>query len=143
MTVMFPKTVLRHSIDKASRSLLLRCLLYTSLITGFAAIALFVFPRLFLLLLGTKYLEADTLLRYYGVMMFFFSMSVVITYHNLAIKRYRSIYISATLYLFGLILIGIYHSNMIQVLQILLLTSVIVFCLMTMSIIRVIRAGMG
>ena len=136
-TVMFPKIVERHTANRNTRRILIRTLLYTGLLTGIGAIFFWLFPKFFLGLpptWGDKYLPASSLLKYYGIAMFFFSLTAVLVYYNLALNRYQFIYGSMFIAVISLILICIYHSKLIHVLQIFLLSNIVLFTLMCISV---------
>lgn len=134
-TVMFPKIVESFTKGKDTRLLLVKSLLFTGALTGMAAIAFTFFPKLFLFAIGKEYLDAEPLLRYYGPLMFFSSLTAIMVYYSLGIKRYRNIYIFASLIIAELILISIFHSNSIEVLRVILAINMILFVLMCIGVI--------
>ena len=76
---------------------------------------------------GEKYLGAESLLKFYGIFIFFFSLTIILVYNSLAKNRYWFVYLFAAFSVLEVGLIWLYHSSLILVLQILLLMSVIMF----------------
>ena len=126
--IMYPKAVEAHTKNNETRGLLKRSLLYTGIPTGLLAILFFIIPKSILgILYGTEYLEAESLLKLYGIFIFFFSLTIVLVYNSLAKNRYGFVYLFSALSLLELVLIWLYHDSLILVLQIFLIMSVISF----------------
>jgi len=135
-TVMFPKIVECFTKGRDTRPLLVKSLLFTGTLTGIAAISFALLPKLFLLAPGKQYLDAEPLLRYYGPLMFFSSLTAIMVYYSLGIKRYVNIYIFATLTFTELILICLFHSSLIEVLRVILAMNMIIFTLMCLGVLN-------
>jgi O-antigen/teichoic acid export membrane protein len=125
-TVMYPKIVEAHVKNDKTRGLLNRSLFYTLLPVGLAAILFYLLPKFLLgIFYGDEYLEAEILLKYYGIFIFFFSLVTVFLYNSLANNRYRFVYLFVVFSIFELVLIWFYHYSLIFIIQILLVMSVI------------------
>jgi len=133
-TVMFPKIVESYTKGRDTRLLLIKSLLFTGALTGTAAISFSIFPKLFLFALGKGYMDAEPLLRYYGPLMFFSSLTAIMVYYSLGIKRYRNIYIFASMTLVELILIFFFHSTLIEVVEVILVINMMMFGLMCIGV---------
>jgi O-antigen/teichoic acid export membrane protein len=76
---------------------------------------------------GAEYIGAAPLIRLYGIAMFFFCLTVVLMYYNLAVHSLKYVYIFVffTFLLIGLL--SVFHSSMIEMITILLVTNVALF----------------
>lgn len=129
-TAMYPKVIEAHAKKDDTSGLLKRSLIYTSIPSGLLVIAFILFPKFFLgLFYGEEYLEADSLIVLYGPFMFFFSLTAVLVYYNLAKNRYGFIYLFVFLSCFEIILIWFFHNSLIFILEILLIMNIIIFIL--------------
>jgi len=127
-TVMYPKVVEAHTQKSETRNILNKSLLYTGLSAGAAAILLYILPNFFLgLFYGEEFLGAGSFLKIYGIFIFFFSLTTVLVYNSLAKNRYGFIYLFAALSFLEIGLIWLYHSSILNVIQIFLIISVITF----------------
>ena len=125
-TVMYPKIVEAHTTNSDTKSIFKRSMLYTGVPTGLLVTVLWLFPKFFLgIFYGGDYIEAESLLKLYGPFMFFFSLTAVMVYYNLAKNRYLLIYLLTCISLVELGLIFIYHSSMVTILQMLLVTNIV------------------
>jgi len=126
--VMYPKVVEGYAKKAITKGLLNRSLLYTGLPTGLLVLVLWMFPGFFLeIFFGSNYLVAKSLLQLYGPMMFFFSLTTVFVYYNLARNRYGFVCLFTAYTVLELILVWMYHSSIMLILQILLLMTVLFF----------------
>ena len=126
--VMFPKVSELHAQNKVTVSLLNRCLMYTGIVSGAAAIGCLLFPSFVVnIVFGAEYIGAAPLIRLYGIAMFFFCLTVVLMYYNLAVHSLKYVYIFVffTFLLIGLL--SVFHSSMIEMITILLVTNVALF----------------
>ena len=126
--VMFPKVSEMHTQNKGTFGLLNRCLIYTGMLSGVAAIGCFFFPSsVAKLVFGSEYIGAAPLIRLYGVAMFFFSLTVVVMFYNLAVHSLGYVYIFAffTFLLIGLL--SLFHSSMMEMITILVVIEVMLF----------------
>jgi len=126
-TALFPKVIDAHVKNRDTKGILRRALVYTGLPSGILVIFFILFPRFFLGFYGEKYLDADSLLVLYGPLMFFFSLTAVLIYYNLARNRYRFIYLFAILSLIEVSLIWFTHTDLTSILNIILVTNIIIF----------------
>ena len=126
--VMFPKVSEMHTQNKGTFGLLNRCLIYTGMLSGVAAIGCFSFPSsVARIVFGSEYIGAAPLIRLYGVAMFFFSLTVVVMFYNLAVHSLGYVYIFAffTFLLIGLL--SLFHSSLMEMITILVVIEVMLF----------------
>jgi O-antigen/teichoic acid export membrane protein len=130
--VMYPKVVEGHTKRERTKSILNRGLMYTCLPTGLLVLLFWLFPGFFLgLFFGNDYLVAEPLLQLYAPLMFFFSLTTVIVYYNLARNRYGFVLLFTAFSIVELVLVWLYHNPLILILQIFLIMIVIFFVLGT------------
>jgi O-antigen/teichoic acid export membrane protein len=126
-TVMYPKVIEAHAKNRDTKSILNRSLFYTGVPSALMVIALWIFPGFFLkITYGEDYLEAESLLGLYGLMMFFFSLNSIFIYYYLAKNRYGLIYLFAIFSTIELGLVWFYHSSMSQIIQMFLVINIII-----------------
>lgn len=126
--VMFPKVSEMHTQKKDTIGILNRCLFYVGILSGTVAIGYFFFPSLAAkIMFGSEYIGAAPLVRLYGVAMFFFSLTVVLMFYNLAIHSLRYIYVFASFTFLLIGLLSLFHSSMIQMITILLVVNLALF----------------
>ena len=89
---------------------------------------MYTFPKFFLgVLYGEEYLVAEPLLRYYGIFIFFFSLSTVLVFNSLAKNRYGFVYLFGIFSFLSLGFVWMYHGSLILIIQIFLVISIISF----------------
>jgi O-antigen/teichoic acid export membrane protein len=128
-TVMFPKAAEMNCLGRNTFKLLNRCLLYTGLLSGSAAAAFALYPRLLLVIFGPSYLDATLITILYAALMFLFSLIIVIAQYCLATNDLIYTYILVFFTLFELLLIGLIHESILQVVGGLLVINMVLLIL--------------
>ena len=127
--VMFPKAAEMNYLGKSTFSLLNRCLIYTGLLSGSAAAAFALYPRLVVMIFGSGYLDASLITVIYVALMFLFSLIIVIAQYCLATNDLTYTYLLVFFTLFELGLITVVHESVLQVVEGLLLINLILLIL--------------
>ena len=68
---------------------------------------------------GEHFFEADVLLMYYGIFIFFFSLVIVFVYHSLAKNQYGFVLFFVALSIIEIGVVWVYHTSLLQIIQIL------------------------
>jgi O-antigen/teichoic acid export membrane protein len=126
-TALYPKVIDAHIKNQDTKRILRRGMVYTGIPSGILVIFLILFPRFFLGFYGEKYLDADSLLILYGPLMFFFALTAVLVYYNLAKNRYWFIYTFVALSMIEVGLVWMFHATLISILQIMLVMNIVIF----------------
>lgn len=132
-TVMFPKIVELSSRKKDTLVLVIKSMCYTSILGGILAISYILFPSQLLIVYGSNFSDASVLLPYYGILMFFFSLSAVLVYYNLALKRHFFIYIFGLFTVVELVFVSIFHDSLEQVILLFMGFNILLFCVMGLT----------
>ncbi len=125
---LFPKVVRLKAEGKSPSKLLINALIYISLIIIAECIVFFIAPTFVVnAIYGKSYLAAVPLIGILGIALGIFSLIQIFMTYNLAIEKYNFIY----LFLIGIIIeiIGIYfyHSSLLDIVKIVLITTVLIF----------------
>jgi O-antigen/teichoic acid export membrane protein len=128
-TVMFPKAAEMNCLGKSTFKLLNRCLIYTGLLSGSAAAAFALYPKLVVMIFGSGYSDASLITVIYVVLMFLFSMIIVIAQYCLATNELIYTYLLVLFTLFELGLIAVIHESVLQVVEGLLVINLILLIL--------------
>lgn len=114
-TVMFSKVTEAHSLGRSTIELIRRSLLYVVLIGGAVTMAYFVMPETLLsVLYGAAYSPAAPALRIMGVAMLLMCVAQVFLNYGLAIDRYSFIAIIAMFTGVQIVLMLIFHDDLVQ-----------------------------
>jgi len=126
--VMFPKVSEMNASGKSTREMLNKSLFYTAILSGSLAIGYWFFPSLVIKIpFGDVYLEAMPLVRFYGITMLFFSLSVVFMRYSLAIHDIKYVYGFAFFTFLEIVLLAIFHETMVEMILILMVINVLLF----------------
>lgn len=127
--VMFPKAAEMNCLGKSTFNLLNRCLIYTGLLSGSAAAAFALYPRLVVMIFGSGYSDASLITVIYVALMFLFSLIIVIAQYCLATNDLIYTYLLVFFTLFELGLITVIHESVLQVVEGLLVINLILLIL--------------
>lgn len=131
-TVLFPMIVKRHVDRIDPRPLLSKGLLFTGALTGAVALLLYLVPGAFLsFFYGDKYLDAQDLLRYYGLMVFFFSLTQVLVFYHLARSNFGFLTAFCNFMVLEVVAISVIHASMDQMVMVLLVMNAVLFLIGT------------
>ncbi len=117
--VMFPMVSEAHAKNEHTKQILLRALLYTSLLSGSVALVYLFIPGVTVLLFGPVYSPALPLVGPYGIAMFFFSLTWVIVFYNLAVHNLRYISLLASLTALETALLLLFHATALEMILVL------------------------
>jgi len=126
--VMFPKVsdLMEKGLDYFST--LKKALALVFLISSAASLSFLLVPAWFILpLFGEAYLPAASLLFLFGLSMLFFALSNMLVMFCLSVQRYFFLPILLFFSLLEIVLIYLFHSSLIQVLQMMLLSFFLLF----------------
>jgi len=127
-SVMFPKVsdLMEKGLDYFS--VLKKALALVFLISSAASLAFLLVPTWFILpLFGQAYLPAASLLFLFGLSMLFYALSNMLVVFCLSVQRY---FFLPNLFFFSaleIVLIYLFHSSLIQVLQVMLVSFALLF----------------
>jgi len=121
--VMFPMIVEEHAKKESGIKIFKKSLIYIGTISGFIVLVYILYPELIVKVFGNKYIGAIDLVAPYGMAMFFFSITITTMYYHLAIKNIRYIIIFIGFTLLEIMLFLIFHSSILEMVQILLMTN--------------------
>lgn len=126
---MFPMVSESNSLnDGNNNSIFNKSLIYTLVLCGIGAFILYMQPSLFIkILFGQKYLEATTLIKFVGIAMLPLALLNITINYCLATNRRKFVYGLIVGCIVEILLINVFHSNMMQVLQIIFVTGLLIF----------------
>ena len=127
-TVMFPKVSKINANGGNTRKLLNKSLFYTSILSGLLAIGYWFFPSIVVgIPFGEIYLEAIPLVKFYGLAMLFFSLTVVLMRYALAVHNLKYVYGFTFFTILEIILLAVFHETMMEMIIILLSVNMLLF----------------
>ena len=127
-TVMFPKVSKINANGGDTRKLLNKSLFYTAILSGLLAIGYWFFPSIVIgIPFGHIYLEAIPLIKFYGIGMLFFSLTIVLMRYSLAVHDLKYVYGFAFFTILEIILLAIFHKTMMEMIMILLIINILLF----------------
>lgn len=124
-SVMFPMITEKYTKNESGIGILKKSIVYIGTISGLVALIYALYPELIVKVFGIKYIGAVDLMAPYGIAMFFFSITITIMYYHLAIKNMRYIVIFIGFTLLEISLFLIFHSSILEMVQILLIVNLI------------------
>jgi O-antigen/teichoic acid export membrane protein len=128
--VMFPKVVDSHVKNGNTKIILKKCLGAVGFLCGVATVGTFLFPIFILkLLTGHSHPEAVALVKYFSLCMGFFALVNIFMLYHLSLHRMGYVYALAVLTVCQFLGICFFHQSLKDVLLILLVFSVALFCL--------------
>ena len=118
--VMFPKVSAMH-IKKENGIVLLRnSLFYISAISISVITLFFLFPDFIVnMMFGSEFIGLKQILGYFAVALAFFSLANAVVFYDLAIRKYRFLYVFAIISILEISLIIFYHDSLLVVVRIL------------------------
>ena len=126
--VMFPKVSELYNKRKESKPILIKSLLISLIIIIPATIIFYSFPKLIVnILFGPKFLPITNYIGPFAIIIGLFSLVYIITFYNLSINKKRFLYILIIFNILQIILITLFHSTLMQVINILIIYMVLLF----------------
>ena len=135
--VMFPKVVENKSRKVDSRGLLFKSMLIVIGLVSPIIILYYAFPSFIVnLLYGADYVALGSLLGPFAIFMALFSLVYLLSFYNIALKRYGFIVLLAVFAILEVVLIYLYHSSLAQIVNLLILVMFILFVIMLIYSLR-------
>lgn len=126
--VMFPKSSELYAQNRDSFPVLKKSLFYVCLIAGAAAIICLLFPSVIIwLFLGTKYTASAPLVGRFAIAMTLFGLTNILFLYGLSIHKFGFLYLLGIFTMAQIIAIILFHSNLSQVIWIVLLNGLLLF----------------
>jgi O-antigen/teichoic acid export membrane protein len=128
--VMFPKVAEASAMKKDTATLFRKSLLYTALLSGGVTLSYWIFPTFVVKIpFGLEYLDAIPFVRYYGLAMFLFSLSIVVMRYCLAMHDVKFVAIFTIITISEIILLWFIHNTLMDLIIIILVTGAVLFLL--------------
>lgn len=141
---MFPKTSVLFQTGRSYRPILLKAMLFTILIAGAVVVVYWLFPDFVVnALFGDKYPMATDHILKYGAAMFLFAISFLLMNLLLSLNKTKVAYCLLGTALFQLGLIVLFHSNIAQLVNIMLISAALCLVFMFPFYLKVSRAELG
>lgn len=124
ISALFPKIVSKKAQGKDVSRLLIRGLIYTSFFVLIGVAVLFATPRLIVsLMYGFEYMDIVSLIGIFGLALGLFSINQVLIMYNLAVEKYKFLWIVFTGLALEFIGISIFHYLLSDIIKIILLSQ--------------------
>ncbi|MEK6859374.1 MAG: oligosaccharide flippase family protein [Nanoarchaeota archaeon] len=124
---LFPKIVNLKSKGKDTSKMLIKALAYTATLATLGSIVFAIAPTFIMnISYGSQYSAAVPLVLMFGIAMGLFSLIQVLMVYNLGIGNYKFIYVFAAAVILEIIGIVMFHSNLQEVVKILLITNIFI-----------------
>ena len=131
VSALFPKIVSYKAQGKDVSKLLIKGLVYTSFFALIGSGILFATPRLIVLVMyGSEYKDIVSLVGLFGLALGLFSINQVLITYNLAVEKYKFLWIVFIGVVFEFIGIGLFHSLLSDVIKIILLSQAFIMASM-------------
>ena len=126
--VMFPKVSEATAMKTNTLNILNKSLIYTGLLSGGVTLTYWWFPSLAIRVpFGYEFLEAAPLVKYYGVVMFLFSLSIVVMRYCLAMHDLKYVFGFSLFTFIEIGLLSVFHETMMEMIRILLMVNIVLF----------------
>src|SRR3989344_1409132 len=126
--VMFPKVSEMHTSKKAYKHLFNKSLLFVVLIGGFMNLVYFLFPSFIInIFFGSNYMSIVPYLGKFSLFILFYSLCYIMCFYNLAVRRYKFIYILILFNIAQIILLNLFHQSISEIIEILLYLMILLF----------------
>jgi O-antigen/teichoic acid export membrane protein len=127
--LLLPKVLQLNKDGKNTKPILLKYVFYILCLSLSIVIVTWLFPETAILLLfGDKYLAISFLLWKYAVATSIFAIANIFAYYFLSINKYVPVVITGVLGLTQIVLIGLFHSSLEQVVNMQILAMSILLC---------------
>ena len=125
---LFPMVSEHAALNRSSRHLLIKAFLLTLAISGFGALAFYLFPGAIVsIIYGTRYLEAYKILKYYGIAMLPMAMLLVLMNYLIAQGRRLFTYVMVVGALVELAIVLLWHDSQFILIAVMLIISACLF----------------
>ena len=125
---MFSKVSESYASQKNPKPFLYKSLLLVMIISLPIVLFYFLFPGFTInLLFGQDYLVVKNLLGPFALVMLLFSLTYVITSYNVSVHKTKFLYLLVSFNLLEALLIFLFHNTLLQVIQILIVLTTLLF----------------
>jgi O-antigen/teichoic acid export membrane protein len=124
-TVMFPMITEKYTKGENTIGILKKSFLYTGFLSGSLVSIYVLYPQIVVKIFGDKYFNAIDLVAPYGIAMFFVSITALVISYHLAIKNMKYIVFYTGFTILEVALLMIFHSSMVEMINMLLITNII------------------
>ena len=129
--VMFPKVSELYKKKKEHKSLLYKSLLISLVIIIPAVIIFHLFSKLIInILFGPQFLEAVPYIGSFAIIMGLFSLTYIVAFYKLSTNKKRFLYILIFFNILQVSLIILFHSSLMQVVNVLIVYMILLFTTM-------------
>lgn len=128
VSVLFPKVSQLKAEGKNVTTVLRNCLIYTSIMVFLGCLVFFTAPSFIVnTLYGAEYLSISSLIGLLGLSMGFFSLSQVLISYNLAIEKFKFLYIISILLFLEFFAIYFISTSINEIVKIMLVINTLMF----------------
>ena len=139
LTVMFPKLTSSQGQEERRLPVLTKSLLIAALLCSVAVITGLIFPSLIIRVLsGKEYPDCIPLVRFFCISMSFFALILILIYYHLSSHRRSFLYSLFLLTSAQIVLIGLFHETLSQVL---IIVGGVGFCLFLVNLYLAYHSG--
>ena len=129
--VMFPKVSELYNQKKDHRHMLNKSLLISLIIIIPAITIFYLFPEIVVtILFGKEFLPIKNYIGPFSVIIGLFSLTYIITFYNLSINKRKFLYVLMFFNMIEIILITLFHSSLVQIINILIFYMLALFIIM-------------
>jgi len=129
--VMFPKVSELHNQNKKHKHLLIKSLLIGLIIIIPTIIIYYLFPKLIIsILFGKEFLPITRYIGPFAIIIGLYSLIYMMAFYKLSINKKKFIYILILFNVIQVILIILFHSSIMQVINVLIIYMLILFTIM-------------
>jgi O-antigen/teichoic acid export membrane protein len=130
-SVMFPIVARRHTNGESARNVLIISLVLTGLASGVFVAIYYYLPHLTVsMLYGSKYIGAENALPWMGMFIAIYSFCQLLVNYFLSVGRLKVAYLPFVAALAQIVLLTLFHSSLIEVIQISLAILSVMFVLL-------------
>ncbi len=126
--VMFPKVSEMHTAKKEYKHLFSKAIVLVFVVGGFMTLFYFLFPGFIVnIFFGSSYLSILPYLGEFSLFILFYSLSYITCFYNLAIRRYKFIYILLLFNVAQVVLLNLFNSSISDIIEVLLYLMIVLF----------------
>lgn len=129
--VMFPKVSEMHTSKKEHKHLFSKAIVLVLIVGGFMTLFYYLFPGFIVkIFFGSKYLSIMPYLGIFSLFILFYSLCYIVCFYNLAIRRYKFIYILLLFNAAQIVLLNMFNRSISDIIEVLLYLMVVLFLLL-------------
>ncbi len=128
VNILFPKVSTLKAKKKSVKKLLTKCLKYTGFMALIGCLTLLFAPNLIVnSLYGQEYASISSSVLFFGLSMGLFSLSQILISYNLALRKFKFLWIISLLLILEIISIFVFGTNIKQIIKIVLFINSLMF----------------